>query len=111
MDNKSDCQFLIMKATIDSIRQDCDKKINKQDCKLDKLTAMVENFMDHIKISNYSPDKMDLPKAQDPTMTVPDNHKDPPFEGGNSTKNGGMWTLKHDISSPKFYELLIKTDL
>ena len=22
-----------------------------------------------------------------------------------------MWTLKHDISSPKFYEVLIKTEL
>ena len=23
-------------------------------------------------------------------------------------KNSGMWNLKHDISSPKFYELLLK---
>ena len=33
------------------------------------------------------------------------------MEDGNSTKNGGMWTLKQDIISPKFYELLIKTEL
>ena len=37
--------------------------------------------------------------------------RDPPFNGVHSTKNGGMWTLKHDISSRKFYELLIKREL
>ena len=31
--------------------------------------------------------------------------------GLNSTKIGGMWTLKHAISSPKLYELIIKTEL
>ena len=39
---------------------------------------------------------------------VPDKKKAPPLEGGNSTKNGGVWTLKHNIRSPKLYELLIK---
>ena len=33
------------------------------------------------------------------------------MEGGHYTKLGGMWTLKHRISSPKLYELLIKTEL
>ena len=33
------------------------------------------------------------------------------LEGGHSTKIRGMWTLKHEISSPKFYELLIKTEI
>ena len=42
---------------------------------------------------------------------VPDNKKSPPLEGGSSTKNGGMWTLKHKISSTKLYEILIKTEL
>ena len=42
---------------------------------------------------------------------VPDNKKDPTLEGGHSTKIGGMWTLKHEIKSPKLYKLLIKTDL
>ena len=31
--------------------------------------------------------------------------------GGSSTKYGYLWTLKHDISLPKFYELLINTEL
>ena len=33
------------------------------------------------------------------------------MEGGQSTKIGGMWNFKHEISSPKFYAILIKTEL
>ena len=29
----------------------------------------------------------------------------------NYTKIGGMWNLKYEIISPKFYEILIKTEL
>ena len=47
----------------------------------------------------------------DPTNVVPDNRRAPPLDGEHSTKIGGMWTLKHEIRSPKFYELLIKTEL
>ena len=65
-------------------------------------------MMDHIQISNSSPDKMASPKAHNPTTVFPENNKSPPLEGGHSTKIGDMWTLKHDISAPKFYELLIK---
>ena len=54
---------------------------------------------------------MDSTKAQDPTTVFRANKKAPPLEGGNSTKIGGMSTLKHEISSPKFYELLIKTEI
>ena len=42
---------------------------------------------------------------------VPSNRRLPPLDGGHSTKIVGMWTLKHDIGSPKFYELLIKIEL
>ena len=42
---------------------------------------------------------------------VPDNKRDPPLEGVHYTKIGGMCILKHDISSPKFFELFIKTQL
>ena len=35
---------------------------------------------------------------------------DPPLEGAHSIKSFGMWTLKHEIVSPKFYEILIKTE-
>ena len=33
------------------------------------------------------------------------------MEGGNTIKIGAVCTLKFDISSPKFYELLLKTEL
>ena len=66
-------------------------------------------MMDHIKISRSSPDNKDPPKAHYTTAVVPAKNRDPTLEGGHSTKIGGMWTLKHDIISPKFYELLIKT--
>ena len=42
---------------------------------------------------------------------IPTNRRAPPLEGGQSTKIGGIWTLKHDISSQRFYEILVKTDL
>ena len=47
----------------------------------------------------------------DPTTIFLANKKAPTLDSGHSTKVGGMWTLKHDISSPKFYELLIKIEL
>ena len=31
--------------------------------------------------------------------------------GGQSTKIGVMWTLNHEISLPRFYELLTNTEL
>ena len=68
-------------------------------------------MVDEIKISKSSPDKKDSPKSQDTTTAVPDNRRNPSLEGGNSTNIDGMWILKHEISSPKFYELLIKTEL
>ena len=42
---------------------------------------------------------------------VPANKNATPLEGGCSTKIGGMWNLKHEISSPKFYEILINIEL
>ena len=44
---------------------------------------MIASMMDHIKISKSSPDKKDLPKAQDPTTLLPYNKRDPPLEGEN----------------------------
>ena len=54
---------------------------------------------------------MDSPKYCDTTTVVLSNNKDPPLEGEHSTKISGMWTLKHEIISPKFYELLINKEL
>ena len=92
-----------MQATIESNKQDSDDKMKKL---TSDLTGMIASMMDQIKMSKSSPDKKDSPKAQDTTTVVPANKKSPPLEGENSTKIGGMWDLKHDIGSPKFYELL-----
>ena len=40
-----------------------------------------------------------------------DNRIAPPLDAGYSAKIGGMWNLQNEIRSPKFYELLIKTEL
>ena len=55
MDNKLDEQFLIIQDTIYANRKAHDEKIKKQDSKLDKLTSMVGNIIDHIQILNSLP--------------------------------------------------------
>ena len=67
--------------------------------------------MDQTNNLEFSTAQKDALNTPDPTNVVPDNRRDPPLGEGYSTKIGGMWTLKHEISSPKFYEILIKTEL
>ena len=66
---------------------------------------------DKNNISKSSPAQKDTSTSPDPTTTVQTNRRDPPLKGGISKNIGGMWTLNHEISSPRFYELLIKTEL
>ena len=108
MNNKSDDQLFIMEDNIDANRQYYDEKKKKITA---DLTVMIASVMDKIEISKSSSDKKSSPKAQYPTPALPDNKKASPLEGVHYIKNGGMWTLKLDISSPRFYELLIKTKL
>ena len=42
---------------------------------------------------------------------VPDKRRATLLDGGHSTIIGGMWNLKNEISSPKFYEIIIKAEL
>ena len=94
------------------LKQDNDKlkkKLNRHDSDLDEIKTLLKKVL--VPNQNLLPYTMDSPKSQYPTTAVPYNSKAPPLEGGNSTKIGGVWTLKHKISSPKFYELLIKTEL
>ena len=72
---------------------------------------MLTSIMDQINTFKSSPTQKDSPNPPDPTTALPANRRAPPLDGGQSTKIGGMWTLKHEISSPKFYEILIKTSL
>ena len=73
------------------------------------LKSAVTSMMDHINMLKPSPAQKDSSNPPDPTTVVPANRRNPLLDGGKYTKIGGMWTLKHDISSPKFYELLINT--
>ena len=73
------------------------------------LKVFTAFMVDQTNISKYSPTQKYTSTPLEPTTVVPTNRRDPPLEGRHSTKIGGMWTLKHEISSTKFYELLIKT--
>ena len=108
INNKSDNQLIITQTTIEADKQDSDERTKKL---TSDLTEMITSIMDQIKISKYSPEKRDSPKAEDPTTVVPANKKAPPLQGGNSMRIGGIWTLKHEIALQKFYELIIKTEL
>ena len=84
----------------------------------DKLTHITENLkvltsfmMDQTNNLKFSPAQRYASTPPEPTTMIPANRRGPPLDGGNSAKIGGMWTLKHEISSPKFYEILIKTEL
>ena len=105
MDNKSDDQLLIREDNIESNSQYYDDKAKKT---TEELTPMVASMIDQIKISKSPPENKDSPKDQNTTTVVLANKKAPPLEGGYSRRIGGMWNIKHEISSPKPYELLIK---
>ena len=115
MDTKYDEQFLLIKATIKSNKQEADKNHKETNEKLtlitDNLQVLIELMTDKTNIQKSSPAYKDTQTYLDPTTVVPTNNRDPPLEGGHTTKIHGMWTLKHEIRSPKFYELLIKTEL
>ena len=118
IDKKSDEEFLVIQATIYSNKQDIYEKQMRTGEKLTQITEYLKvltetmtYMMDLTKNLIFSPVQRDKSTPTDPTTLVLANRKDPPLEGGNSTKIGGMWTLKHDIGSPKFYEILIKKEI
>ena len=113
MDTKSYEQFLIIQSKIESTKQESDDKQMKTDEKLTQLTESFNNFtafmMDQTNHSKSSQTHKDTSTPPDPTTVVSANNRGPPLEGGHSTKISDMCNLKHEISSLKFYELLIKT--
>ena len=86
-------------------------KISKDFKKMFAGLSYKINKSNKIKTMSSSPTQNDTSTHPDPTTVVPANRRDPPLEGGHYTKIGVTWTLKHDIISPKFYEILIKTEL
>ena len=106
MENRSDEHFIIMQAANEVNKQDM--KANKKDSD-DKMTNIKEyfkaiiassitSFIYHINTFKYLPTQKYSPKPM-----VPPNRRAPPLDSRHSTKIGGIWTLKHEISSPKFY--------
>ena len=115
MEKNYDEQFIIMQAVIEankwemrSNKQDSGEKMTQFIVKFETILAVISS---HINTLEHSPTQKDTSNPLDPTIVVTANRKAPPLDGGNSTKIGGMWTLKHEIRSPKFYELLTKTEL
>ena len=73
----------------------------------EKLKVLTEFMMDQTNNSKLSPAQKDKLTPPEPTTVVPTKRRSPPLYGGNSNKIGGICNLKHEISSPKFYEILI----
>ena len=92
-------------------KQDSDEKMTKLSEDFKTMFAVLSdqiNKLNQINNMSYSPTQKDTSTPLYPTTVAPANRRAPPLEGGHSTKIGGMWTLKHETRSPKFYELLIK---
>ena len=110
MDNKSDEQLLIIQAEIEANKKESDEKMKKL---TEYLKAIIKSTITStmVQMEMYKPPKENRysPKDEYPTTVVLANRRAPPLNSGHSTKIGGIWNLKHDIISPKFYEILIKT--
>ena len=74
------------------------------------ITSTITSMMDQISTFKYFPTQKYSPKPPDHSTVLQDNRRCPPLEGGQSTKIGGVWTLKHYIISQKLYEILIDTE-
>ena len=108
MDNKSDEQLIIIQSKVESNKQETDEKLTHI---IENFKVMIEFMMDQTNNSKLSSSQKDTSNTLDPNTLFPYNRRAPQLDDVNSTKYGVMWTLKHEIRSPKFYELLIKTEL
>ena len=105
MENKSDEQLTIIQATSEAKKQVSDEKMTKLTEEFKRMIAAITDLINNLKSSPYH---RDSPKSQYPTTIFPAKRRAPPLHSGQYTKIGVMWTLKHEISSQIFYELLIK---
>ena len=74
----------------------------------EKLKLLTALMMDQTKNSKFSSAQKDALTPLEFNTLVLDNRRDPPLDRGQYTKIGGMWTLKYEIRSPKFYEIHTK---
>ena len=99
MDANLEDQILIIKASIDNNNKATGKTYKDTDYKLDNIEKQIEKLID--KLENSSPNIMETRNPKDCAAVVHGNRKFTSLEGGNFNTIGIMWTLKHDISSPK----------
>ena len=116
MDTKSDDHLLDIEATIEANKQEDDKNHKEATENTKQIIETLNQVLAEMKnnknnVSKSSPAQKDTLTTSDPNTTVQTNRRDPPLKGGISENIGGMWALKHEISSPRFYELLIRTEL
>ena len=104
--NSSPFKFLLITTTR---KEKIYYEFTKLKSDITEIKKTFTQIMDHK--CNSLPENMDSPKAQDHDTRVLTNKKDTPLEGGHYMVIVGIRTLKHEISSPKFYELLIKTKI
>ena len=101
-----------MKATTKSNKLESDDKMKNLIEELKSMiTSTIISTMGQMNISKSSPNQKDSHKIEDPTNVVLAKSRAPALYGGHSIKNCDMWTLKHDIRSPKFCELRINTEI
>ena len=76
------------------------KKIDSEYTKMKSDMKQINTMLTYMmsQKQNSSPENMDPQNPQDPSTVVPHNKKAPPIEGERSTRIGGMWTIKHEIS-------------
>ena len=106
-ENKYDEKFIITQAAVEDYKQESDEKMTKSSKEFKTIFVLLSN---QINTMSSSPTRKDKSIPPDPTTVVQFNRRAPPLEEGNSTKIGGMWTLKHEVRSSKLYEILIKTE-
>ena len=97
-----------MKTEMNDIRQEM--KAEMKDIK-ETLKVFTTLVMDQGNIPKSSPNYKDTSIPPEHTTVIPTNRRDPPLDEKHYTKIGGMWNIKDNISSPKFYEILVKTEL
>ena len=76
-----------------------DEKLTNITEDLKVLTKTITSMMDQTKNPKFSSSQKDTSNPPDPITMVPTNNRATPLDGGHYTKIGGMWTVKHDISS------------
>ena len=86
-------------------------RANKQysDEKMMEFKIFLTLLSNQINTLVSSSTQTDSPKPTDPTTVVPAKSRAPSLDSGHSTKIVVMWNIKHEIISPKLYELIANT--